>query len=89
MIKRRQAHPLSVVVLQRAQALLVAQRVLPLDSYSGVAADMIAGAKDGYTNASERWFWEALLRTTPAQLQHALRRIDADHFLRVIVEPEA
>jgi hypothetical protein len=50
---------------------------------------MIAGAKDGYENRSERWFWEALLRTTPEQLRHALRRIDADHFLRVIVEPQA
>jgi zinc protease len=88
-IKRLQAHPLSVVELQRAKALLLAQRVLPLDSYSGVADDMIAGARDGYAPGSERWFWEALLRTTPAQLQHALRRIDADHFLRIIVEPEA
>jgi zinc protease len=88
-IKRLQARPLSAVELQRAKALLLAQRVLPLDSYTGVAQDMIEGAKDGYETGSERWFWEALLRTTPAQLQHALRRIDADHFLRIIVEPEA
>jgi zinc protease len=87
-VKQLQRQPLSVVELQRAKALLLAQRVLPLDSYSGVAADMISGARYGYTSGSERWFWLALLQTTPAQLQHALRRIDADHFLRVIVEPE-
>jgi zinc protease len=89
MIKRLQNQPMSAVELQRAKALLLAQRVLPLDSYTGVASDMLAGAAEGYTNASEAWFWNALLRTTPAQMQHALRRIDADHFLRVIVEPGA
>ena len=87
-IKRLQSHALPAVELQRAKALLLAERVLPLDSYSGVADDMLRGAKDGYVNASEGWFWAALLQTTPAQLQHALRRIDADHFLRVIVEPD-
>jgi hypothetical protein len=50
---------------------------------------MIAGAKDGYESGGEHWFWTAMLQTTPAQLQHALRRIDADHFLRVIVEPQS
>jgi hypothetical protein len=44
----------------------LAERVLLLDSYTGVADDMLRGARDGYVNA---------------------RRIDADHFLRVIVEP--
>jgi zinc protease len=88
-VKQLQRQPLSLIELQRAKALLLAQRVLPLDSYSGVAADMISGARYGYTSGSEGWFWIALLQTTPAQLQHALRRIDADHFLRVIVEPES
>jgi zinc protease len=87
-IKRLQSHALPAVELQRAKALLLAERVLPLDSYAGVADDMLRGARDGYVNASEGWFWAALLQTTPAQLQHALRRIDADHFLRVIVEPD-
>ncbi len=86
-IKRLQSHALPAVELQRAKALLLAERVLPLDSYTGVAEDMLRGAKDGYVKANEAWFWLALLQTTPAQLQHALRRIDADHFLRVIVEP--
>jgi zinc protease len=88
MIKRLQRRALPEVELQRAKALLLAERVLPLDSYNGVADDMLRGARDGNALASEAWFWAALLQTTPAQLQHALRRIDADHFLRVIVEPD-
>jgi predicted Zn-dependent peptidase len=88
-IKRLQSRPLPVVELQRAKALLLAQRVLPLDSYRGVATDMLAGAADGYaTDGSDRWFWTALLQTTPAQLQHAVRRIDPSRFLRVIIEPD-
>ncbi|MDQ6924750.1 MAG: insulinase family protein [Candidatus Eremiobacteraeota bacterium] len=87
-IKRLQSHALPAVELQRAKALLLAERVLPLDSYDGVADDILRGAKEGYAAGSEAWFWFALLQTTPAQLQHALRRIDADHFLRVIVEPD-
>ncbi|MDB5028503.1 MAG: peptidase, partial [Candidatus Eremiobacteraeota bacterium] len=65
MIKRLQSHPLSAVELQRAKALLLAQRVLPLDSYGGVADDMLSGARVGYFGASsEKWFWDSLLRTT-------------------------
>ena len=47
-IKRLQSHALPAVELQRAKALLLAERVLPLDSYTGVAEDMLRGAKDGY-----------------------------------------
>jgi zinc protease len=89
MIKRLQTHPLAAVELQRAKALLLAQRVLPLDSYGGLAADMLSGAEDGYASGgSERWFWTALLRTTPAEVEHALRRVDPSRFTRVIVEPD-
>jgi zinc protease len=87
-IKQLQARPLPAVELQRAKALLLAQRVLPLDSYSGLADEMLAGPIAGYdTLGSSRYFWTELLATTPAQLQRAIRRIDPDHFLRVIVEP--
>jgi zinc protease len=88
-IRRLQHDPLPVVELQRAKAMLLAQRTLPLDSYAGVAADLIAGADEGYVNDGKTaWFWRALVQTTPAQLQHAMRRIDAGHFARVIVAPE-
>ena len=87
-IKRLQTTPLPMVELQRAKALLLAERVLPLDSYSGVASYILAGADQGYyAGGSDRTFWKALLDTTPAQLQHAMRRIDTARFLRVIVEP--
>ncbi len=87
-VKRLQTHALPAVELQRAKALLLAQRVLPLDSYTGVADDMLSGSKVGLAfTGSEKYFWDALLRTTPAQVQHALHRIDPGKFIRVIVEP--
>ncbi|HEY4440003.1 MAG TPA: pitrilysin family protein, partial [Candidatus Elarobacter sp.] len=88
-IRRLQTHPLAAVELQRAKALLLAQRVLPLDSYGGLADDLLSGVAEGYAaGGSERWFWTALLRTTPDQVEHALRRVDPERFTRVIVEPD-
>lgn len=88
LIRRLQDRQLPVGELQKAKALLLAQRILPLDSYTGLADDMLAGAKDGYTGG-EGWFWNALLKTTPQDLQHAMRRIDPNRFVRVTVEPDA
>lgn len=87
-IKQMQHKPLPMVELQRAKASLLAKKVLPLDSYSGVADDMLAGAGGGYfANLIDRLFWQELLQTTPDQLEHAMRRIDSAHFVRVIVAP--
>ena len=57
-----------VVELQRAKALLLAERVLPLDSYTGVADDILRGARDGYVNASEAGFsgWRCCRRRPPS-----------------------
>jgi len=79
-------HPLPVETLQRAKALLLAQRILPLDSFGGVAADMLAGANGGIDGGAQ-WFWDALARVTPAQLQHAMRRIDPQRFVRLTIQP--
>lgn len=87
-LRRLQTQPLPLVELQKAKALLLAARILPLDSYSGLADDLLAGVKDGYTGG-EDWFWSALLKTTPQDLQHAMRRIDTSRFVRVTVEPDA
>ncbi|MBV8245578.1 MAG: insulinase family protein [Candidatus Eremiobacteraeota bacterium] len=88
-VKRLQSAPLPDVELQRAKALLLAQRVLPLESYDGLADDLLSGVNEGYTNTgSDERFWNALVSTTPTQLQRAMQLIDADHFLRVIVSPQ-
>jgi zinc protease len=79
-------HPLPVETLQRAKALLLAQRILPLDSFGGVALDMLAGASGGVDGGAQ-WFWNALVRVTPAQLQHAMRRIDPQRFVRLTIQP--
>ncbi|MDP9018820.1 MAG: insulinase family protein, partial [Candidatus Eremiobacteraeota bacterium] len=86
-IKRLQQTPLAIEDVQRAKALLLAQRALPLDSYAGLANLMLSNV-GYYDDGSDGRFWKALVQTTPAQIQHAMRRIDADHFLRVIVAPE-
>ncbi len=87
-IKRLQQTPLPAVELQRAKASLLAKKVLPLDSYEGVASDMLAGASEGFTgDVSDRWFWQALLAITPGELERAMRRIDTGRFVRVVVEP--
>jgi len=87
-IKRLQQTQLPSVELQRAKASLLAKKVLPLDSYDGVASDMLAGASLGIAgNVSDRWFWRQLLAITPTELEHAMRRIDTSRFVRVVVEP--
>ncbi len=78
------------IELQRAKAQLLAERVLPLDSYDGIAGDILAGAKNGLSIAAQDAFWGELLRVTPEQVQEAVRKwIRLDHFARVIVAPGA
>ncbi|MGZ3518858.1 MAG: M16 family metallopeptidase [Vulcanimicrobiaceae bacterium] len=80
--------PLPEVDVQRAKALLLAQRVLPLDSYGGVASNILDDAQYGLTTNDADAFWTQLLATTPTQIRDAMRRwIKPDHFVRVIVAP--
>lgn len=87
-IERLADHNVPDIELQRAKALLLAQRVLPLDSYSGIAGDILSSAKNGLTVAQEDAYWGKLLRITPDQVRRAVRRwIHVDGFSRVIVAP--
>ena len=89
-IRRLQDHAVPDIELQRAKALLLAERVLPLDSYSGIAGDILSNAKNGLTIAQEDAYWGKLLRITPAQVRAAVKRwIHVDRFSRVIVAPES
>ncbi|HEY5258407.1 MAG TPA: insulinase family protein [Candidatus Baltobacteraceae bacterium] len=87
-IRRLQSAPLPLADVQRAKALLLAQRVLPLDSYAGVAGDLLSDAQVLYTNRDANLYWRRLLGVTPLELQRAMRKyIDTKRFLRVIVAP--
>jgi zinc protease len=87
-IRSLQDHAVPEIELQRAKALLLAERVLPLDSYEGIASDILDSAKNGLTVADEDRFWQRLLRVTPAQVQQAVKKwINVDRFSRVIVAP--
>ena len=87
-IKRLQTALIPLDDLQRAKALLLAQRILPLDSYEGIAADILDSARYGISPADDRAFWDNLLRTTPDQVRAAMRRwVRPDGFTRVMVQP--
>lgn len=87
-IQRLRTTPLPLADLQRAKALLLAQRVLPLDSYSGLADDMLSDAEYGYTGKDADSYWQELIDTTPTQLRNAMRRwVNPKRFVRVTVAP--
>jgi zinc protease len=87
-IRHLQEAPVADVELQRAKALLLAQRVLPLDSYGGIASDILSTAREGLSVSDQDLYWGELLTTTPQQVRAAmLRWIHADRFSRVILAP--
>jgi len=87
-VRRLQEKPLEVEELDRAKALFTASRVLPLDSYSGIASALLSNEETGISPALTDAFWKALLATTPAQVQAAVRdKLRPNRFVRVIVEP--
>jgi zinc protease len=89
-LRHLQSVPLDDVELQRAKALLAASRILPLDSYDGIASDVLTRTGDGETPAQTDAFWQKVLALTPAQLEAAVRRkLHPDAFVRVILEPAA
>ena len=87
-IRDMQTNLVSERDLQRAKAMLVARRVLPLDSYSGIAADVLARAEDGLSRHDDDTYWKRLLNTTPQQVRAAMRKwIHVNRFTRVLVKP--
>ena len=65
--------PFPDVELQRAKALLLALRFLPLDSYAGVADHVLANAQDDTPAAVTDAFWKAIVNTTPEQVRAAVQ----------------
>jgi predicted Zn-dependent peptidase len=89
-IRRLQTELVPVVELQRAKAQLLAQQILPLDSYDGIAGDILDTARYGRTQLDDAYFWHSLIETTPEQVRSAMRRhVRTDGFTRVIVAPGA
>jgi zinc protease len=89
-LRRLQSVPLDDVELERAKALLAARRILPLDSYDGIARNVLTRTSAGETPVQADAFWHKVLALTPVQLQSAMRRkLQPDAFVRVILEPGA
>ena len=88
-LEHMQKVPFPDVELQRAKALLLALRILPLDSYAGVADHVLANAQDDTPAAVTDAFWKAIVNTTPEQVRAAVqRKLRPTHFIRVIVAPD-
>jgi zinc protease len=89
-LARLQTTLIPVEDLQRAKALLLAQRVLPLDSYQGIASNILDAAESGTTRSDDDAFWAQLLQTTPEQVRAAMRKyVQPSKFTRVIVAPSS
>ena len=89
-LRRLQSVPLDDIELERAKALLAASRILPLDSYDGIARDALTRTTVGETPSQTDAFWHKVLALTPVQLEAAVRRkLHPDAFVRVILEPGA
>jgi zinc protease len=89
-LNRLREQPLPIAELQRAKALLLAQRVLSMDSYSGLADDLLSDAAYGWTGQDDELYWARLLNITPEELRDAMHRwIDPARFSRVILAPSS
>lgn len=88
-IERMRHEVLPLETVQQAKALLIARDIVRLDTYSGVAADLLSSAESG-VDANETYrYYARLLSTTPENLRDAMRRwIDPAHLNRVVVAPE-
>ncbi len=75
--------------LQQAKALLIARNIVALDTYSGVAEDLLDSAESG-VDANETYrYYTRLLSTTPEEVRDAMHRwIDPAHLNRVVVAPQ-
>ncbi len=88
-IERMRHDVLPVQTLQQAKALLIARDIVELDTYNGVADDLLSSAESGIDANDTYQYYTRLLSTTPQNLRDAMRRwIDPAHLSRVVVAPE-
>lgn len=80
---------LPVQDVQRAKALLLAQGILQLDTYNGVADELLQTSIDGISANDMYRYYTRLLAITPEQIRSAMRKwVDPKRFSRVVVEPQ-
>lgn len=85
-VQRLRTIPLGDADLSEAKAVLLAQRVLPLASYDGIATRLLDQSKEG--SLQRVTFWASVASTTPVELRDAMRRcVQPNRFLRIVLEP--
>lgn len=88
-IERMRREPLPVEEVQRAKALLLSERLVQLDTYGGVADDLLIALQNGVNSNDIYRYYTLLLKTTPQQIRDAMRKwVQPQNFSRVIVEPD-
>jgi zinc protease len=83
---RRTAPTLDELAL--AKAMLLSNYTVGLDSYSGVAHDLLVSTADGIDSNDRTRYYAQVIATTPQDIMRAMKRwIDPARFTRVIVAP--
>jgi zinc protease len=85
----RRAAP-SAADVALAKAMLLSTYTVALDSYDGVASDLLVGALSGIDANERARYYAQVIATTPEEIQRAMNRwIDPARFTRVIVAPSS
>lgn len=75
--------------LALAKAQLLADYVVELDTYNGVASQLLHDTEEGVDSNGTARFYARVLATTPQDVQRAMQRwIDPSKFKRIVVAPE-
>lgn len=87
-IERLRRVPPSAADLALAKAMLLSSYTVSLDSYDGIAQDLLDATEDGIDANDLGRYYAQVLATTPKDVQRAMQRwIDPARFTRVIVAP--
>ncbi len=89
-LERLRKYPPSAADLALAKAMLLSSYTVSLDSYNGVARNLLTSAQDGLDANDVTRFYARVIATTPQDVQRAMDHwIDPKKFTRVIVAPES
>jgi zinc protease len=88
-LQRLRSFPPNASDLALAKAKLLSTFIVSVDSYDGVARELLLATEDGMDANSLSKYYARVLSTTPAEVQSAMQRwIDPAKFARVIVAPQ-
>ncbi len=88
-LERLRRFPPSDSDLALAKAMTLSNFIVSVDSYDGLATELLASAEDGVDANGLSRYYSQVLATSPKDVQRAMQRwIDPSKFTRVIVAPQ-